>query len=213
MDLLAWIAEEDGATSQVCELRLTICRAPEASPFQADCPKAVGLLCLDGAPTALLLPGPPAPGWGSLSVLLYASDRGGKTGWDLGPSEAGLPCLHLDTTSLKQQNMRKKKKKTRMGLKITNVHAVGANSGPKDTKTKEPQLPLLKGLEQKRGLGASRVLSAPCTRHYKRVGRLLSHPPARPGTHPTLTPWKEQACPLTTAEAPVKPCLDFLSGL
>lgn len=42
----------------------------------------------------------------------------------------------------------------------------------------------------------------------KRWAKYLSHPfSLTPGHIPTFTPYKEQACPLTTAEAPVKHCL------
>ena len=102
-----------------------------------------------------------------------------------------------------------------MGLKITVYMHGWGKFWTKRYKDQKTQLPLLKCLEQKQGVGSkSRVLSAPCTRHYKRVGRLPKPPSSQTPRHtPTLTPWKEQACPLTTAEAPVKPCLDFLSGL
>ena len=93
----------------------------------------------------------------------------------------------------------------------------------RDQKT---QLPLLKRPKQKLG-----TVPAPWTQHHQRGRQTTSAtPPAPPGHTPTLTPCKEPACspnlreqtgkgtclfslPPAAAEAPVKPCLNFLSSI
>ena len=85
---------------------------------------------------------------------------GTETGWDLGPFAAVLQCLHLDTPLLGQQNTKKL-----YGTKNNCMYAqlFVANSGPQRYKeTKKPQLPLLKSLEKKQGVGSkSWVLRMP----------------------------------------------------
>ena len=104
----------------------------------------------------------------------------------------------------------------------------------KETK-KNPQLPLLKSREQKQGVGSkSRVLGMPSAHTTtKGVGR-SPKPPLRPTLDtPLPSPHirNQLACPLSPSEraskgncylfslpptaigAPVKPCLNFLSGV
>ena len=73
----------------------------------------------------------------------------GETSWDLGPFAAVLQCLHLDTHLLEQQNTKKPR-----GTKKNCVHGSWDKFWTKDTETTKTQLPLLKNLEQKRGVGS-----------------------------------------------------------
>ena len=101
-------------------------------------------------------------------------------------------------------------------------------------KTKKAQLSLLKSWEQKLGGGSKTgVLRMPPELNTtKGWANHLSHPSSlTPGPTPTLTTYKEQACPTSgseqaskatyylfslppaAAETPVKLCLNFLSVL
>ena len=97
--------------------------------------------------------------------------------------------------------------------------AVGANYGQKDTKDQKIQLSLLNSQEQKLGTGR-----APCTQHHHTGGQTTSAtPPARPHIRNQLTPPSPQGASKgnllvfspspAAAGAPIKPSLNFLSGL
>ena len=109
---------------------------------------------------------------------------------------------------------------------------VGANSGQKDTKRPKTQVPLLKSPERKQRVASkSRVLSMPPAQHTTRgVGKTPKPPPAPPLDTPLLSlPRRNRlatppqgaskgtcylfSLPAATAGAPVKTCLNFLSGL
>ena len=117
--------------------------------------------------------------------------------------------MPLNTTFLKQQQQQKPQ--NLYGTKNNHVHAqLGQILDQKIQRDQKTQLPLLKGLEQKQGVGSkSRILSVPpALSTTKGWADYLSHPSSQTPRHtPTLIPCKEQACPLTTAEAPVKRCL------
>ena len=176
----------------------------------------LGRWCTDG----LLLPGPPAPGWGSLfgPCSRPATEEGRQAGtWD--PRRQG--CSACTWTQLGSSNKIHRHTHTKppklYGTKIDHVHSwLGQILDQKIPKDQKTQLPILKGLEQRQGVGSkSKVLSMPpALGTTKGWANYLRHPSSQTPRHtPTLSPCKEQACPLTTAEAPVKPCLDFLSGL
>ena len=100
-----------------------------------------------------------------------------------------------------------------------------------DKRDQNTQLPLLKSLEQKLGVGSkSRVLHTPPAPPQGWANH-LSHPPAQYGHTSTLIPHEEQACPCprskqarepvcsclpsipASAGALIKLCLSFLSSL
>ena len=139
-------------------------------------------------------------------------------------------CSACTWTHLSSSN---KIQRNQMGLKITACICSQGKFWTKDTKTKKIQLPLLKSPEQKQGVGSKSRYCA-CPQHTtpaKGWANHLSHPSSwTPGHTVTLTPYKEQgyprlreraskeACclfllPSAAAEAPIKPCLNFLSGL
>ena len=174
--------------------------------------------------------------------------RGKETG--LGPFAGVLQCLYLDTPLLQQQNTKKL-----YGTKNNCVHVhLWQILDPKDTK--RPKIPTATFeepsaktgyQEHKQGVDSkNRVSRAKAGCREQKQGtahaplhtmppngwaKHLSYPSSlTPGHTPTLTPWKEQACPQLrersrkgtyclfsllpgAAGAPVKPCLDFLSGL
>ena len=78
--------------------------------------------------------------------------------WDLGPFEAVLQGLPLDTPLLQQQSTKK--------LKITARMRSWGKFWTKDTKRPKTQLWPLKSPEQKQG-----TAHAPCTRHHLRGGQ------------------------------------------
>ena len=147
----------------------------------------------------------------------------------MSPRQAGawdplLQCLHLDNVCSGNKMQRNCK-----GLKII-ACAVGANYGQKGTKRPKLQVPLLKSWEQKQVVGSkSRVLRMPPALNTTRgVGRPPVPPPAWPldtslpsHKEPALMPSgsKQDREPVTcfhsllaAAGAPIKPCLNFLSG-
>ena len=85
-------------------------------------------------------------------------NRDGVTGWDLGPSDAVLQCLHLNAPLHEPQNRKKLE-----GTKSNCVHVqLGQILNKRYKKNKKAQLPLLKSQEQKQGVGSkSRVLCMP----------------------------------------------------
>ena len=125
-----------------------------------------------------------------------------ETGWDLGPFAGTWDHLwqccnactwtHLSLSNRIQRNC--------IGLKITAcVLSWDKFWTQKIQRDQETQLPLLKSLEQKQGVGSkSKVLRMPPahTTTYG-VGKHLSHPS---GDTPTLTPYKEPACPCSGSE-------------
>ena len=138
-----------------------------------------------------------------------------ETCWDLRPFAAVLQCPAPGQTSLPGTRNRKNHKR----LKITGRrHRWGKFEQQRDQKV---QLPLLQILELKQG-----AEHTPCTHTTKGVGKPLSHPS---GSTPGPSAYKEPACVLgeraprgncclfsfhpAAGGAPVKPCLNFLSGL
>ena len=80
-----------------------------------------------------------------------------ETGWDLGPSAAGLPCLHLDNRLLEQQDTKKL-----YGTKNNCVHVqLGQILDKRYKRPKKAQLPLLKSQQQKAGHCTCPLHSAP----------------------------------------------------
>ena len=137
-----------------------------------------------------------------------------ETCWDLRPFAAVLQCLAPGQTSLTGTRNGNYKR-----LKITRCrHTWGKFEQQRDQKV---QLPLLTIWEQKQG-----AEHTPCTHVTKGVGKPWSHPS---GSTPGPSTYKEPACVLgerapkgncclfsfhpAAGGAPVKPCLNFLSGL
>ena len=112
------------------------------------------LLCLDGAPPAVLLPGPPAPGWGSLfgPFSMPATNVGRQAGtWD--PQRQG--CSACPWTQLSSSNNNNKNPKTCMGLKITMcMHSWGKFWTKRYKETKKPNCHFWRVWNKNRGLGA-----------------------------------------------------------
>ena len=169
------------------------------------------LLCLDGAATALLLPGPPAPGWASLfSPCSRPATEEGRQAGTRDPRRQG--CTACTWTQLASRNKMHTHTHTHThtktpklhGTKNNHVHSwLGQTLDQKIPKDQRTQLPILKGLEQRQGVGSkSKVLSMPpALGTTKGWAHYLSHPSSQTPRHtPTLTPCKEQACPLTTAD-------------
>ena len=121
---------------------------------------------------------------------------------------------HLSSSDKIQRNC--------MGLKITACMQLGQILDKRDQKT---QLPLLKSPEHKQG-----TAHAPCTHRHLRGGQTTrATPPAQPLDTPLPSPHIRNQLPppwgasngtcclfsllLAAAGAPVKPCLNFLSGL
>ena len=73
-----------------------------------------------------------------------------------------LQCLHLNKRLLEQQTT-KKLEETKNNCGHVQLGHILDNTIQKDQR---PQLPLLKGLEQKQG-----TAHAPCTEHHQRAGR------------------------------------------
>ena len=159
------------------------------------------------------------------------SECDNETGWDLQPGTfccSACTWTNVSSSNKLQRNYKGLKKKLQ-------ACTAGANYEQQDTKRqkkkKKTQLPLLKSREQKHGVGSkSRVLRmTPHSTQPKGWAKHLSHPfGPTPGHTPALPPHKEPArpplgeqagnCylflfPPATAGAPVKPCLNFLSGL
>ena len=155
-------------------------------------------------------------------------NRDGVTGWGLGPSAALLQCLQLNSPLHELQNRKK------LGLKITVCLCSWGKLWSKDTKRpKKPNCHFWRARSKNRELVAKAGYCA-CPLHTtppKGWTNDPSHPSGQtPGYIPTLIPYKEQACPHfgkwaskgtcylflpppATARAPVKPCLNFVSGL
>lgn len=161
--------------------------------------------------------------------VLHRSHRDG-----LGPGT--LCCNPCTWTNVSSNN---KIQRNLKGLKILLLACVtGANLWTRYKKTKI-QLPLLKSWEQRYGVrsksrvsGKSRVLHMPLALSTtKGMPNHLSHSSSLTLGHtPTLTPYKEPgsssrskgagkgtcyffSIPPVSAGAPIKPCLNFLSGL
>ena len=151
-------------------------------------------------------------GWGGGEV------RQDEAGRDLAPCAAGASTWTKISSSSKIQRNSQGPKTTTCG------RLWGKLQTTRYKKEEETQLSLLKSQEPKLGVGSkSRVLCVnPTHSTTKGVGGPTS------GHIPTLTPRKEPAhplqgeskgnhdmfsLPLAVAGAPVKPCLNFLSGL
>ena len=126
------------------------------SPFHVDCPKTVLLLCLDGAPTAVLLPGPPARGWGSLfgPFSMPVTNVGRQAGtWE--PQRQGCSACTWTQLSSSNKIQKKTKPKTCMGLKITMcMHSWGKFWTKRYKETKNPNCHFWRVWNKNRGLGA-----------------------------------------------------------
>ena len=137
-----------------------------------------------------------------------------ETCWDLRPFAAALQCLASGQTSLPGTRTRKNHKR----LKTTAQAQMG-----QIWTTKRPKSPTATPAD----LGAKAGCWAyPLHTHHQRVGKPLSHPS---GSTPGPSAYKEPACVLgerapkgncclfsfhpAAGRAPVKPCLNFLSGL
>ena len=127
--------------------------------------------------------------------------------WDkLGPGTLLLQCLHRDTPHLQERNTKKL-----YGTKNNSGYAqLGQILDKRDQNT---QLPLLKSLEQKQGVGTkSRVLHIPPA-PPKGWANHLNHPSSpRPGHTPTLIPYEERTCACSRSKQASKgTCLFSLS--
>ena len=137
-------------------------------------------------------------------------DRLGPGTWD-----PLLQCLHLDKPLhlLMQQNM-KKLYGTKSNCVLVQLGQIMDNKVQKDQKT---QLPLLKSGSK------SRVLHMPLAHNTtKAVGKppkppLWPYPRTCPYPHPiwgtSSPPSLGASSPAAAAGVPIKPCLNFLSGL
>ena len=153
--------------------------------------------------------------------------------WDrLGPGTFAsvLHSLQVDTPLLEEQNSKKKNKKL-YGFKSDCTHAsVKVNSVQKMQRDQKPQLPFLKGLEEKQGV-RSKSRANPCTQHHIRGGQttqdspwapLLDSPLPSPHMRNKLVPSQGASkqgtyclfsLPSGAAGVPIKPCLNvFLAS-
>ena len=141
-----------------------------------------------------------------------------------------LHSLQVDTPLLEEQNSKKKKKKL-YGFKSDCTHAsVKVNSVQKMQRDQKPQLPFLKGLEEKQGV-RSKSRANPCTQHHIRGGQttqdspwapLLDSPLPSPHMRNKLVPSQGASkqgtyclfsLPSGAAGVPIKPCLNvFLAS-
>ena len=114
-----------------------------------------------------------------------------RQAWELGPFAAVLQSLALDTPLLKLQNT---------GTKNNPVHVqlrqIWDQKIQKRQKEKK-KMPFLKSQEQNLGVTRkSRYCACPhCTQHHRKGGQNHLKPPPATEHTPTLTPYKEQACP------------------